>query len=190
METISYEQDTNQVGLASPSPQDFPVAEDLSTSDRCLVLGANLRLLGHRLRHNIPVLSDDLRRMLPYTDDAEIGRMTHSADRQEARRSRRVQILEFFLARLGERFGTAELQSHFGSAFRTRVSELNRDLLCPIRILNESTAARDERGEPCERSVYWAELRPDEQVQPESDFMRRHWEEEVRDLPLFTRGAP
>jgi len=42
------------------------------------------------------------------------------------RRKRATQILEFFVARLGKTFPSCELHSRFGSAFRTRVSELNR----------------------------------------------------------------
>jgi hypothetical protein len=45
----------------------------LSLVDRRLVLAANLRLLAHRLRHNIPVLCDDLRRMLSYANDAGVA---------------------------------------------------------------------------------------------------------------------
>lgn len=75
------------------------------------------------------------------------------------RQSRRALIETFFREHLGERFKTSLLHERFGPAFRTRVSELNRDLVCPIRILNDTRAERDETGQPCERSVYWAELR-------------------------------
>jgi hypothetical protein len=104
-----------------------------------------------------------------------------------ARRSRREEIQEFFLAHLRERFATSELHARFGVSFRTRVSELNRDPRCPIRIRNESSAGRDERGQPCERSVYWAELRAQlSSTGPaQSDYMRREREERTRTMPLF-----
>jgi hypothetical protein len=74
------------------------------------------------------------------------------------------------------------------------VSELNRDPKCPIRILNETVAGRNDRGEPCERSVYWSErswsepcseLRSEQRPHTESDFVRRHRKEEASSLPLF-----
>jgi hypothetical protein len=46
------------------------------------------------------------------------------------------------------------LHGWFGTSFRTRVSEINRDPTSPIRILNH-TESTDER----EASVYWAEIR-------------------------------
>ena len=112
--------------------------------------------------------------------------MSSSVDRHAARCSRRVRIREFSISHLGERFTTANLHCRFGSAFRTRVSELNRDLSCPIQILNESTAGRGERGESCERSVYCSEpLRSEQPPHTEPDFMRRHRKEEARNLPLL-----
>lgn len=112
----------------------------------------------------------------------------HARTSLKVRRSRRGEIQEFFFAHLRERFATSELHAHFGVAFRTRVSELNRDPKCPIRILNESTAGKSESGRPCERSLYWAELRTAGSSTPqstESDFMRRRRKEEAAALPLF-----
>lgn len=72
----------------------------------------------------------------------------------ESRRSRRMAIEAFFLEHVGEHFGSGTLHGRFGSAFRTRVSEINRDPNCRIRILNQTT--RDARGES---SFYWSEVR-------------------------------
>jgi hypothetical protein len=101
-----------------------------------------------------------------------------------------VAIEAFFLEHLGERFRTSVLHERFGPAFRTRVSELNRDPICTIRILNETSAGRDDRGQSCERSVYWAELRSSNEnysdPKPgESEYMRRTRDEQARAMPLF-----
>jgi transcriptional regulator with XRE-family HTH domain len=105
--------------------------------------------------------------------------------------ARRARILEFFSAHLRERFNSAELHGRFGSSFRTRVSELNRDPKCPIRILNASAAGTDEQGRPCEQSVYWAESRHsgNPSKPAESEYMQRARKEEAKALPLFA-GAP
>lgn len=79
--------------------------------------------------------------------------------KQQARQSASAKIVEFFSANLGQCFPTSELHWKFGSGFRTRVSELNRDPDCLIRIFNDTTPGRNENGQPCEKSVYWAELR-------------------------------
>lgn len=47
------------------------LAKDLSWEDRRILLGANLRLLSHRLRHGIPVLTGDITRMVGLADDAD-----------------------------------------------------------------------------------------------------------------------
>lgn len=75
-----------------------------------------------------------------------------------ARQSRRAAIEAFFLEHLGQRFSTSSLHERFGPAFRTRVSEINRAPKSAIRILNVTGAGKDVLGQPCERSVYWAEL--------------------------------
>lgn len=103
----------------------------------------------------------------------------------QARRSRRAAIEEFFRAHLGQRFGSPELHARFGPAFRSRVSEINRDTTCSIRIVNATTAARDERGEACERSAYCAELRtPSEKLSADFFDGRR-----LSGLPLFDADA-
>ena len=70
------------------------------------------------------------------------------------RETKRHRITTLFAQNLGKRFDSANLHGIFGTAFRTRVSEINRDPESPIRILNESQST-DER----ETSVYWAEVR-------------------------------
>jgi hypothetical protein len=80
------------------------------------------------------------------------------------------------------------LHERFGPAFRTRVSELNRDPICTIRVLNETRAGRDDRSQPCERSMYWAELRAPTEHRSElieSEHMRRTRDEQARAMPLF-----
>jgi hypothetical protein len=100
-------------------------------------------------------------------------------DAIRVRRSRGAQVQAFFIEHLGKRFGTMELHGRFGTSFRARVSEINRNPSLPISILNKTTVAKDSSGQPCERSVYWAELRT------ESDYMRRHREEQEQAAPLF-----
>jgi hypothetical protein len=46
-------------------------SQDLSWEDRRIPLGANLRLLSHRLRHGFPVLSSDISQMVALADDAD-----------------------------------------------------------------------------------------------------------------------
>lgn len=74
---------------------------------------------------------------------------------QIARKSRRDQVLAFFSAHIGESFPTADLHVVFGSAFRTRTSELNRDPDCPIRVHNHTERSPDGQ----ETSFYWAAWR-------------------------------
>jgi hypothetical protein len=107
---------------------------------------------------------------------------------QALRQSRRKQILYFFQTHLGTRFATAELHERFGTSFRTRVSELNRDVACPIKIRNEVGVISAERGQLREQSVYWAEPRIQARRLSDadkSDYMRRAHEEEAKAFPLF-----
>ncbi len=69
------------------------------------------------------------------------------------RESRRDQVLNFFLAHMGWRFPTSDMHIRFGSAFRSRTSELNRDPGCPIVICNHTERSPDAQ----EVSFYWAE---------------------------------
>lgn len=80
------------------------------------------------------------------------------------------------------------MYERFGSAFRTRVSEINCSPSSAVQILNNVSIGKDKSGEPCELSVYWSELRPT--VHPakeliESDYMRRVRQEEAQAMPLF-----
>ena len=65
------------------------------------------------------------------------------------------QIEQFFRENPGRRFSSADLHARFGSAFRTRVSEINRSSESAIVIHN-----RVVFGDDAEQSVYWAERRP------------------------------
>jgi len=67
------------------------------------------------------------------------------------RKTKREQITEFFVQNMGTRFRTDDLHRMFGTAFRTRVSEINRNDGTAIRIVNEIEPG-DER-----RSSYYAE---------------------------------
>ncbi len=75
----------------------------------------------------------------------------NSLSRQRA--TRRDAILSYFCAHVGESFPTGELHGQFGSAFRTRVSEMNNDPSCAIRIFNRTERLADGT----ESSFYWAE---------------------------------
>ncbi len=70
------------------------------------------------------------------------------------RETKRDLICTFFEQRLGVKFSSAALHGRFGSSFRTRVSELNRDPDCTINIRNKVDFI-----EGSEQSVYWAEPR-------------------------------
>ena len=70
------------------------------------------------------------------------------------RKSKRQQIVEFFVEHTNEDFATDELHRMFGTSFRTRVSEINRDPKSAIRIVN-TTSFDGER----ETSVYRGEWR-------------------------------
>lgn len=70
------------------------------------------------------------------------------------RRSRSQQVVEFFSERLGQPQPSPACHARFGSSFRTRVSELNRDRTCKITILNKTLVTPE-----AELSVYIAVLR-------------------------------
>jgi hypothetical protein len=115
------------------------------------------------------------------------------ASAMHARRSRRTQIEAFFREHIGERFGTNVLHQRFGTSFRARVSEVNRDTAAQIRILNKTSVAKAESGQSCEPSVYWAEFRESVSspaAETESSFMRKHREEREQAAPLFARVQP
>jgi hypothetical protein len=56
--------------LIDPLPFDHSEAS-LSWDDRRELLKANLRLLSHRLRHNVPILSSDISQTAVLADDAD-----------------------------------------------------------------------------------------------------------------------
>ena|SRR5579864_7367774 len=70
------------------------------------------------------------------------------------RQSKRELICAFFEQHLDVKFSSAALHGRFGSSFRTRVSELNRDPNCAITIKNQVHFI-----DGSEQSVYWAEPR-------------------------------
>jgi hypothetical protein len=72
----------------------------------------------------------------------------------EHRLSKKQQIETFFREHLGVRHSTLWLHETFGTAFRSRVSEINRDPDASITICNEAGFGRDG-----EVSMYWAEKR-------------------------------
>lgn len=113
-----------------------------------------------------------------------------AALKRSARTSRRAAIEEFFRTHLRIEFRSAVLHQRFGSAFRTRVSEINRDPHASIRISNRPAVGRGVDGRPSEGSIYWGELRDTASpTNNESDFMRRRREERARALPLFAGDA-
>lgn len=70
---------------------------------------------------------------------------------QQRRDSKRAQIEAFFGDNLGLKFPSDYCHTRWGSAFRTRVSEINRDEFSGLRILNVT----DEN----DHSVYYAEVK-------------------------------
>lgn len=70
------------------------------------------------------------------------------------RLTKRQQIELFFSENPGRRFSSPDLHARFGSAFRTRVSEINRSPESVVIIRNEVTF-----GDGAEQSMYWAERR-------------------------------
>lgn len=71
-------------------------------------------------------------------------------DSPENRKSMRQLIHTFFFCSVGRVYTSRILHDMFGSAFRTRVSEINRNRSSRIRIINSM-----ETG----NSRYWAERR-------------------------------
>jgi hypothetical protein len=72
------------------------------------------------------------------------------------RQRKKVAVEQFFTANLGISFSTYELHAKFGTAFRTRASEINRDPSSMITIKNKRWF--DEASQ-AELSSYCAELR-------------------------------
>jgi hypothetical protein len=80
-------------------------------------------------------------------------------ERQQLRQTHRSRIEEFFRRHIGLRVASSDLHSWFGSSFRTRVSEINRDPTSRIAIVNETAVAAGEFGQRREQSFYRAEAR-------------------------------
>ena len=72
------------------------------------------------------------------------------------RASKRGEIEQLFASNIGVRFCSADMHLRFGTAFRSRVSEINRCAIAAIVIHNEVT---HNEADGSERSVYWAELK-------------------------------
>ncbi len=94
-------------------------------------------------------------RISPHASSSAHVRIAPAKERvnQNARESRRDQVLAFFCQHIGESFRTAALHAEFGSAFRSRVSDLNRDPACPITIRNHV----EHLPTGTDSSCYWAE---------------------------------
>jgi hypothetical protein len=73
------------------------------------------------------------------------------------RKSKGVRIKALFAENIGKHFNSNQLHATFGSGFRSRVSEINRDPLSPFRIVNHTIPDGYRMGE---RSEYWSELKP------------------------------
>lgn len=83
------------------------------------------------------------------------------------RLSKKELIAGFFYANLGHRYDSAWLHLKFGTAVRTRISEINRDPKALITIRNEGVWDANRRQET---SDYWSELRPVPVAQQNSLF--------------------
>ncbi|PSH03363.1 MAG: hypothetical protein CXZ00_12425 [Acidobacteria bacterium] len=78
------------------------------------------------------------------------------AEARAKRISKREQIERFFAERLGQKILSTDLHARFGSAVRTRISELNRSNSCQLVISNKVTILPGG----VEESTYVAEVRP------------------------------
>lgn len=74
----------------------------------------------------------------------------------QKRQTKRELIQEFFMSNLGKKFGTREMHYQWGTAFRTRVSEINNDSNAPIVIKNEMKWNKILKQE---ESCYFAEAK-------------------------------
>jgi hypothetical protein len=73
-------------------------------------------------------------------------------DRVHAHRdTKRSQIERYFVNNIGLVISSRALHMKFGSAVRTRISEINRDKFSPIRIENDVVFTECQ-----EQSSYWA----------------------------------
>jgi hypothetical protein len=72
------------------------------------------------------------------------------------RKSKKAQIEEFFSANVGTRLASPELHAKFGSAVRTRISDINLD---PNSVINIVNFWHFDPATQTEVSVYVAGLR-------------------------------
>lgn len=72
----------------------------------------------------------------------------------KAQLTKREAIQAFFEENIEHEYSSREMHYVYGSSFRTRVSEINRDSSAPITIKNRVTFQ-----DGVEQSVYWAERR-------------------------------
>jgi hypothetical protein len=75
------------------------------------------------------------------------------------RRGRRDQIVAFFRCNISKSYQSDYLHSRFGSAFRSRVSEMNNDPNCAIRIFNHTERLADGAESSCYRGE-WKNSQP------------------------------
>jgi hypothetical protein len=71
------------------------------------------------------------------------------------RRTKRAAIFDDFSTHVGQQFSSSACHAKYGSAFRSRVSEINRDLETTLTIRNAVSIQEDGT----EESVYWSEVR-------------------------------
>lgn len=71
--------------------------------------------------------------------------------RSRVRTTKKERIYALFSENIGRKFNSAYLHATFGSAFRSRVSDINNDPASAIRIVNKTNIKDDG-----EVSVYWA----------------------------------
>lgn len=72
--------------------------------------------------------------------------------RYRQRVAKKARILALFSESVGQEFSSAKLHEIFGTAFRSRVSEINRDPTALITIINRTYVHLE--GQEC--SVYWS----------------------------------
>src|SRR6266850_788130 len=99
--------------------------------------------------------------LFPLSTSAEPGAMAGgsfsdsprdgAASSLEIRLTKKHLIHQFFQANLGRKFSSYEMHSTWGSAFRSRTSEINNDADLRITIRNECKTI-----EGAEHSYYWA----------------------------------
>jgi hypothetical protein len=71
------------------------------------------------------------------------------------RGTKRAAIEAFFASHIGQQFSSPMLHAQYGSAFRSRVSDINRDPAASVTISN----AVSVKADGAEESVYSAEVR-------------------------------